>query len=118
MDVLYLAIAVLVLDAIWIGGYLISPFSKMIHNVQGGRPMQVRPIGVIIAYVVLLSFIWLFLPKMKNATEAFLLGFLLYAVYDSTNYATLVDWDAKVAILDSIWGGVLFWILFNIQADT
>jgi uncharacterized membrane protein len=35
------------------------------------------------------------------------LGFLCYATYDFTNYATLKVWSLKVTVLDLIWGTVL-----------
>jgi uncharacterized membrane protein len=35
------------------------------------------------------------------------LGFLCYATYDLTNFATLKVWSLKITILDIIWGTVL-----------
>ena len=100
----------LLLDAIWIGFFLYKPFGKMIKNVQGSEMSTSLP-KTIIAYLVLYFYIYTFLPKVKDDCEAFMLGFLTYAIYDSTNYATLKNWDASVAIADSLWGGVLFFLL-------
>jgi|AntRauMFilla1563_2_1112583.scaffolds.fasta_scaffold00158_18 uncharacterized membrane protein len=104
------SVSLLVLDAIWLQGYLLKPFSAMIKDVQK-EPMNVRMTGVIIAYTALLALAIVFLPKTNNYFEAFLLGFCLYAVYDGTNYATLSQWDGSIAIMDSLWGGVLFLLL-------
>jgi uncharacterized membrane protein len=99
----------LLLDTIWISFFLLKPFSAMIQNVQK-QPLVLRPIGAIVAYISLFLLAIIFLPKVSNS-EAFLLGFLVYCVYDSTNYATLLNWDFTVALFDSLWGGVLFYIL-------
>jgi uncharacterized membrane protein len=40
--------------------------------------------------------------------DAFLFGLIIYAVYDSTNYALFKQWKPLLAIMDGIWGGVLF----------
>lgn len=103
-------ILLLVLDGLWIGLYLIKPFSAMIQSVQG-TPIEVQSYRLIIAYTVLYLLILFTINKVKTPQEAFILGMLVYGVYDSTNYATLKNWDLNVAIKDSLWGGVLFAII-------
>lgn len=100
----------IVLDTIWIVFFLSKPFGEMIKNVQGTE-MTSSFIKVFISYAILYVYIYTFLPKVNSDSEAFLLGFLTYAIYDSTNYATLKNWDAGIAIVDSIWGGTLFFLL-------
>jgi len=114
---LYIAFYILILDFIWINIFLLPIFSSMIDKVQK-EPIQLNLIGAVVAYFVLILFAFLFLPKMNNEYEAFMLGFLLYAVYDSTNYATLKNWNAYVAIVDSLWGGVLFYLLYIFTLKT
>jgi uncharacterized membrane protein len=43
----------------------------------------------------------------RAALQGAVLGFLCYATYDFTNYATLKVWSLKVTVLDLIWGTVL-----------
>lgn len=100
-------VLLLFLDMLWIGLFFKSRFSRMIQNVQGS-PMKIRVSGAVVAYIALLALAVMFLPKVGSPIEAFALGFFTYAVYDGTNYATLSKWDAKLAIMDSLWGGVLF----------
>lgn len=100
----------LILDFIWIAVFFKTPFSRMIKNVQG-TDMKVNLFGTIIAYIILAAFAIFIIPKTKNVYEAFLTGFLTYGIYDSTNYATLKNWDPKIAIMDSLWGGTLFAII-------
>ena len=100
-------ISLLIFDFLWINFILKYRFFPMIEKVQKS-PFSLNPQAAVIAYIILFLFIYIFLPKTTSYNEAFLLGFLAYGIYDSTNMATLKDWDATTAILDSLWGGVLF----------
>ncbi len=42
----------------------------------------------------------------KVAVAAALFGFVAYATYDLTNWATLKNWPASVALADMAWGSV------------
>ena len=48
------------------------------------------------------------ISKRQSLSNAFLLGFIIYVVYETTNYATLDKWPIFMVILDSFWGGTLF----------
>ena len=114
INFLKIAIIVSILDFIWIGGYLLDNFKPMIQRVQK-EPMVTKPHKVIISYIILIALITILIPKCESIAEAFLIGFLVYGVYDSTNYATLKDWDPSIALVDSLWGGVLFALTYYIM---
>jgi uncharacterized membrane protein len=40
-----------------------------------------------------------------------MIGSTTYAVYDFTSYALLKDYDWRIAIADTLWGGVLFMLV-------
>ena len=83
-------------------------FSKQIASIQRVA-LQLRPLGAIICYIALVFGLYYFIIKdKKSIMDAFLLGFVIYAVYDSTTYALLKKWDIKLAIMDACWGGILF----------
>lgn len=105
-----IVILLLILDFIWITFFFGNTFSRMIEQVQGSK-MQINLFGMIIAYIILALFAIFIIPKTENVYEAFLAGFLTYAIYDSTNYATLKNWNPTIAIMDSLWGGILFSII-------
>jgi uncharacterized membrane protein len=44
----------------------------------------------------------------KSVSEAFLLGLVIYGVYETTNYALLSNWSFLTVIIDTLWGGILF----------
>ena len=43
----------------------------------------------------------------RAALQGAVLGFVCYATYDLTNYATLKVWSLKVTVLDLMWGTLL-----------
>ena len=44
----------------------------------------------------------------KSVLDAFLLGFVIYAVFDLTNMVIFKKWDLMTSLMDMTWGGVLF----------
>lgn len=99
---------IIAVDLPWL--ILGSKTSKsMILSIQGSE-LVLRWFPALIVYFALA-----YLAHLPgNNTEAFLLGLCVYAVYDFTNYSTLKNYSMKFAIMDSLWGGVLFLIVHNI----
>lgn len=71
--------------------------------------MEFRVEGALLCYMALIFGINYFIiqPK-KSPLDAFILGLVIYAVYETTNYATLKKWSPTLVVMDTIWGGVLF----------
>lgn len=116
MDLLLLAkiaAVMLILDGIWI--YLIAgnAFSSMVENIQGSA-MKIRPAGAVVAYAAMILLFNQFITKESSGWDAFLLGFLAYLIFDGTNYALIDNWDLKTAVVDSVWGSILFWLTYKI----
>ena len=83
-------------------------FKKQIQNVQGSQ-MQVNFLGVALCYIFLIAGINYFIIKpRKSVSDAFLLGIVIYGVYETTNYALLKNWSIITVIIDTLWGGLLF----------
>ncbi len=100
-------VSILILDFLWIYMYFRIPFGEMVEQVQG-HPMKIRPVGAVLSYAALVGLAYIFLPKVSDAKEAFLLGFLVYGVFDATNYAIFTKYKGTIAIVDALWGGLLF----------
>ena len=47
-----------------------------------------------------------------NVTDAFVLGATSYAIYDFTNYALFDNYPLNVGLMDTLWGGVLYSLVF------
>jgi len=76
-------------------------FKKQIQNVQGSQ-MQVNFLGVALCYIFLIAGINYFIIKpRKSVTDAFLLGLVIYGVYETTNYALFKNWSIITVIIDT-----------------
>lgn len=116
MDVLLLAkiaAVMLILDGMWIYTIAGNAFSSMVQNIQRSA-MKIRPAGAVVSYAAMILLFNQFITKESSGWDAFLLGFLAYAIYDGTNYALIDKWDLKTAVVDSVWGGCLFWLTSKI----
>lgn len=106
-EILTAGVIMLALDFIYLG-YFKNYFQSVFKNIQGEK-INLRITGAIICYVIMLIGLnYFIISKKASLKDAFFLGFLVYLVYDSTNYATFTKWPFKMLIVDSIWGGILF----------
>jgi uncharacterized membrane protein len=108
MNFLLIIILFIAVDSIWlIGGSSLS--SRMVQDIQGS-PITIRFLPAVIVYVALAYLVSI----PKTSKEAFLLGLSTYAIYDFTNYAILKNYSLQFALMDTIWGGILMTIVWNI----
>jgi uncharacterized membrane protein len=71
--------------------------------------MEFRVEGAILCYLALiLGLNYFIIQPKKSAVDAFIFGLVIYAVYETTNYATLKKWSPTLVVMDTLWGGVLF----------
>tara|TARA_A100001035_G_C27568646_1_gene402058 strand:- start:99 stop:497 length:399 start_codon:yes stop_codon:yes gene_type:complete len=111
------SILLLVLDFIWIGGYMGGEYKKMIRKIQGSD-MQVNIIYAILSYVLMIIGLNFFVIPNINKDNlfndslkyGFLFGIVLFGVYDFTAGAVLKNWNLKLAILDILWGGTVYFL--------
>ena len=101
------AIIFVVIDFIYLN-LIKSYFSNQIQRIQGS-PIKINLLGLIICYIFLIYGLNYFIIKpRKSVNDAFLLGLVIYGVYETTNYALLKNWSIFTVILDTLWGGILF----------
>ena len=86
----------------------------MIYNIQG-EPMKIKTAPAMLVYVFMTILFMLF--SSQSDIRNFLLGFLTYGVYDFTNLALLNKFDKTFALLDSLWGGILFTVVNRINTE-
>ena len=85
-----------------------SYFANQIKKIQN-KPMTMNILGVLLCYIFLIFGINYFIIKPKRSVQdAFLLGLIIYGVYETTNLATFSDWSLLMVVMDTLWGGVLF----------
>lgn len=76
---------------------------KLVHRIQGSElTLKFLP-----AFVVYLALAYLVL-QVETPIEAFKMGVATYAVYDFTNLAMFKNYTLSFALMDTLWGGVLF----------
>jgi len=104
---LFTFVVFLSLDSIYL--FLMkNPFLKQIESVQKS-PLSMNIIAAIICYISLVVGLFYFIiHKKRSILDAFLLGLYVYAVYETTNLAILKNWNWNIAIIDTLWGGVLY----------
>jgi uncharacterized membrane protein len=100
-------IVMLLLDSVYL--YLTKDiFGELVAKVQR-TAIQFRLGGAIIVYLLLAIGLYYFIVKPGlSAWEAALLGLVIYGTFDFTNYAMFKNYDLKTAIMDTVWGSLLF----------
>ena len=108
-NLLLLGIIFILVDAGFL--YLMrNNFKNMIKKIQNS-PLTMKIFPTIACYLFLISSLYYFIIYKKNSLfDAFLLGFFIYGVYETTNIAIFKDWNIYVGLIDLTWGGFLFLI--------
>jgi uncharacterized membrane protein len=118
MDYIVPAFTMLALDSVYlsnIGGPL---FAKMVKGIQKDE-MKINMFGAIGSYLLLILVLYKFIiVERKSPSDAFLLGFCIYGIFDFTNIAIFKNYSLLPALLDTVWGGVLFYIVTKITYGT
>jgi hypothetical protein len=83
-------------------------FENQVQKVQGSS-LQINLLSVAICYIFLIFGLNYFIIKPKKSVyDAFLLGLVIYGVYETTSYSLFKNWSFFTVILDTVWGGFLF----------
>lgn len=115
IEFIKLGIIIFIIDIIWINIYMGPHFRKLIFNIQN-EEMNIKIIPAFISYFFLIFALYYFIIKKNNKKniDIFLLGLSIYGVFEATNMALFTKWDIKTFILDSLWGGILYVISYNL----
>lgn len=92
-------------------------FGEMVAKIQR-TAIQMRLEGAVIVYLLLAVALYYFIVKPGlSVWKAGLLGLVIYGTFDFTNYAMFKNYDLKIAIMDTVWGSLLFMatVLFQKQ---
>ena len=107
LQYLVAAIVFVVLDGIYVN-LIKSSYNRQIKNIQG-TDIKVNMIAAAITYIILIFGInYFIIQKKRSVSDAALLGFLIYGVYNFTNLALFSNWSVLLSIVDTMWGAVLF----------
>ena len=108
MNILVVGLAMLLLDSVYLRTAGITLFKPVVEAIQGTE-MRVRiPYAGIVYALLLLAFYLFVIKKKATILEAFVLGMCIYGVFDFTNMALFDKYPLHVALVDTVWGGILF----------
>ena len=110
-------VILLLFDLIWIRLYMGGKYKTQVLDIQG-TPLKINYTMAILAYLLMIIGLNMFvLPNVskEHALEdslkyGFTFGIVLYGVYDFTTGSVLSKWDKKVAVIDILWGGFVYFI--------
>ena len=113
VDIITYSVILVLVDAVFLK-VISNEYGKMIQKIQGSK-MEVNMVAALVVYVALVGVWYVFIhPEIKKKglkealCKAFILGLCTYAIYDFTNMAILKDYRLDLAVIDSVWGGLLF----------
>jgi uncharacterized membrane protein len=111
--ILLISIIFIGLDFIYLSS-IRDLFDSQIKLVQG-KGIKINLLAAFLCYISLVFGIYYFIIKEKKSIfQAFLLGLVIYTVYEFTNWSLFTDWKLSTVIMDSLWGGVLFMLTTSI----
>jgi uncharacterized membrane protein len=85
-----------------------SVFRSQVFDVQRS-PLRINIVGAILCYIFLIFGLnYFILQKRRSVFDAFLLGIVIYGVYETTTLALLRNWRLSTVVIDTLWGGILF----------
>ena len=106
-------ILLIIFDAIYFI-FVKNLFNIQVRAVQGSS-IKVDILAFILCYIFIAFALYYFvIREKKNTLYAFLLGICIYAIYELTNKAILNNWKWTTVLLDTLWGGILFMIVFKV----
>jgi uncharacterized membrane protein len=103
-------ISFLILDTLYFST-MYRFMNEAIEKIQR-KSLAVRYSSALVCYLAMtVLFVYFIVLQKRSLYEAFFLGFLVYLIYETTNYAILRDWPITLVWVDSLWGGFLFMIV-------
>ena len=101
------ALAVGILDAGWLT-LRYNYHNDLFYKIQKSQ-MNPRLIPAILIYLLIPAAVFLYAVKDAQSTKdaalkGALIGFILYAFYDLTNFATLTNYTLEMTLTDIAWG--------------
>jgi uncharacterized membrane protein len=112
MNTFIVSAALLVaVDAVYL--YIIGKpvFEKAVYAIQKTK-LDVSMPPAVFTYVLMAVILNYFIISVnKSPFDAFILGFCTYGIFDFTNLAIFKNYNFKTAIIDTLWGAILFFVV-------
>jgi uncharacterized membrane protein len=103
------SIILVILDSIYLN-VAKNYFNKQINLVQGSN-IDLNLTATILCYIfIIIGFNYFVIYKKLSSAEAGLLGLIIYGIYELTNMALFKKWKWTSVVMDTVWGGILFFL--------
>jgi len=117
-------IAMLALDAIWMTLNK-SRYQKLVQDVQK-KVMNIKIISAICAYILMITGLVYIICPLVRANKVIdannnkfiialkyggLFGLVVYGIFNATNYAIFENYSMSTAVIDTLWGCLLYTIV-------
>ena len=112
-------VVILIIDCIWLYTNK-NNYNNLVKKIQG-FDIQLNLIGTFLSYLCVIAGLFIFsIPMIKYDYEkeksllllsikyGGLMGLIIYGVINATNIAIFKNYNINIAIIDTIWGFVLY----------
>jgi len=106
---IYLVSSILILlyDSIYLHLFK-NYFAGQVKSIQNS-PISLNISAVMLSYLfIIIGINYFVLGYNMSLSDSFLLGIIIYGVYETTNWAIFKKWSVLSVIIDTLWGGCLF----------
>jgi uncharacterized membrane protein len=107
-------VVLVILDVIWLTIISKDMYQGTVRGIQKTK-LNVKFIPAILTYPLIAWGICTFVLANNTSNEkgilGLMLGFMVYGIYNGTNYAIFDNWSLKTSIKDTLWGTALFGIV-------
>ena len=101
------AIVLVFIDSIYLN-LIKDYFNNQIKLVQGFN-IKINLLATLLCYIFLIFGInYFIIQPNRSIQDAFLLGLIIYGVFETTNMALFSKWSWLTVLIDTLWGGILF----------
>lgn len=86
-------------------------FDKVVFAIQKTKLDAKMPPAVFTYILMAVILNYFIISVNKSPFDAFILGFCTYGIFDFTNLAIFKNYNFKTAIIDTLWGAILFFVV-------
>ena len=104
------SILLVLIDAVYLSMIGKSAFEKTVSAIQGSKLVVNMPPAIFTYILMAIILNYFIISANKLAFDAFILGFCVYGIFDFTNLAIFKNYTLKTAIMDTLWGAILFYV--------
>jgi uncharacterized membrane protein len=102
-----LFVIITIIDFIYL--YFIKDYFAHQISIIQGAPLKIDYFSALLCYILLVVGLYYFIIKPKRSIfDAFILGLVIYGVFETTSKALFSKWSWTTVFIDSVWGAILF----------